>query len=379
MILTFAEDFTNTNDLDSQLMSTPDSGLYLNRGVHPIVTIDNLLTFLPNKSFTFNTWVSGTTYNKFETSRKKTDIVTYEDIIYQSLSDSNNGNQPDISSSDWLVTDINSLRIKAFLRTIDDNMLSALSLNRKLIENQYIYNVGEDLQTLPSDYAAWVFEPKHSDYVKIRINQIGIQANTTTPQSLYIVNQGVLLDTLTLNPNNGILEFEDVGYTISGKGKFYFIIDAQEVKSNSAYNDSLKYDGFVCYPAIGTGSEPETAIFSATTQGNGLNFNVSAYLDSSVYVVNNKIDLAKFYQSQFEYDFIRMILHNANNRSNSDQRIQTDTVNLNLLATESLNLDMSTVAKKYKEQKQIAIDSINRTFDKFLHKKRGLRVKRRVL
>ncbi len=370
MDLTFAVDFTNTVDLDDQLVGVSDSGLYWNRGVIPILTINNLLAYLPVISFTFPAWDTDTTYNEFDTSRSKGDIVTYESVIYQSLVASNVGNQPDGNPAEWLVTNIDSLRIKSFIWTVEDNFRSALTLDRKLIENQFIYNVGETAQTLPNDFAAWVFEPKGSDYVKIRINQIALQANTTDAQSLYVINQGQLITTLTLNPNDGILSFEDVGYTISGKGRFILAIDSQEVLADGAYNDPLRYDGFVCYPMVGTGASPQAAEYTESFSSNGMNFNISAYLDSSVYLENNSIDFVKFMQVQMELDFIRMVLHNSNTRANRDSRnLINDQLTQQLLSTESLNLDLDTIAAKYQREKKIAAEAVNRTFDRFLKKK----------
>lgn len=380
MVLTFAEDFTSTVQLDSELVGTPESGLYWNRGVHPILNVDNVLKLLPIISFTFSDWNTLTVYNKFQTSRKRSDVVLKNNKVYQSLTDSNVGNDPESDTTNWLETNIESLRIKSFIWTVEDNFSSALKLNRKLIENQYIYNVGESTQTLANDFSGWAFEPKGSDYVKIKINQMSLQALTTNPVSIYVINQGQLIDTLTLNPNNGVLEFEEVGYTISGKGRFLFVFDSQDVLSENAFNDPLRYSGFVCYPVNGIGSTAQDAEYSESSLGNGLNFNVSAYLDSDVYVENNKVFLAKFLQTQMELDFIKMLTHNTNSRSNGTQRIIADNDrSLNLLATESLNSDLNTVAKKYQEQKRIAIDSINKTFDKFLHAPKGFKVKRKVL
>ena len=248
MILTFAEDFTSNDILDSELLGSSESGLYWNRGTHPIVTVENLLSFLPNKTITFSAYNTGTTYSKFSESRKRSDIVTFNDKTWQSTADNNTGNEPSDSSVYWLETNENSLRLKSFIFNVDDNVLSALSLNRKLIENQYIYNVGETVKTLSNDYSGWVFEPKNSDYVKIRINQMSLQANTTDPVVVTVINQGSVVTTLTLNPDNGRLVFEDVDYTFSGKGKFYFVFPSQEVLSENAYNDPLRYEGFVCYP-----------------------------------------------------------------------------------------------------------------------------------
>ena len=381
MVLTFAEDFTSTVDLDSQLAGTPESGLYWNRGVHPVLTIEGLLSILPIISFTFPVWDNATTYNEFNTSRKKSDIVTLDSVIYQSLTDANLNNSPDeVDSSDWLVTNIESIRIKAFIWTVEDNFKSALTLDRKLIENQFIYNVGETLQTLSNDFSGWAFEPKGSDYVKIRINQMGLQANTTTPQSVFVINQGQLITTLTLNPNDGILEFEDVGYTISGKGRFLFVIDSQEVLSENAFNDPLRYDGFVCYPVTGIGAVAKDAEYSDISTGNGLNFNVSVYLDSDLYITNNKIDFAKFLQVQMELDFVKTLLHNANFRSNAEERtLLSSELTQQLLSTEALNLELNTIARKYQFEKQIAVEAVNKTFDKFLKKKNSFVVNRTVI
>jgi len=283
---------------------------------------------------------------------------------------------PGTDTTYWLETNINSLRIRSFIWTVEDNFISALSLNRKLIENQYIYHVAEELLTLSNDYSGWAFEPKNSDYVKIKINQMSLQANTTEQVVVSVINQGIVKDTITLNPNNGLLEFEDVGYTISGKGVFYFVFPSQEVYSDSSYNDSLKSDGFVCYPISGEGDTPEDADYTKGTTGNGLNFNVSAYLDSSVYVTNCKIDYSQFMKAQFEYDFLRMVVSNSNNQSESAER---NLGNNQLLATESLDTSMLTIARKYAHEVKEAIAAINRTFDNFLKKDVSFTVKRRVL
>ncbi|MCP4336237.1 MAG: hypothetical protein GY679_00080 [Mycoplasma sp.] len=376
MNLTFVQDHTSNVSLDSELMGTPDSGLYWNQGVHPLVTINNLLTFMNEKEFTFSDWAIGTIYVKYEDSQKTTDIVTYNDVIYQSLTDNNTGNQPDISPTNWLETNIESLKIKTFLKSAERNMISQLHLTRKLVDSQYIYNVGETLQTLPNDYAGWVIEPKGSDYVKIRINQLSLQANTTNDVSLYVINQGVLVDTLTLHPQDGRLVFEDIGYSFNGIGKFIFAFDSQEVKTESAYNDPLKYDGFVLYPVSGIGTTPQDADYSFNSNSNGLNFNISAYLDSAQYLNNNLIDFSKMLQTQFEYDLFRLMLSNANNQSSADERnIADNPRTLQLLTTETLDTEHLTIAKKYDVLLQDTKRSINKTFDRFLKSPTKFRVK----
>ena len=377
--LAFAEDFTSSVQLDSELLGTPDSGLFWNRGVHPIVTIDNLLSILPSLTQTFAAYAIGTTYSKFSTSRKKSNVVTYSSKIYQSIADSNVGRQPDISPLFWLETNLDSLKVKSFIWSVEDNVTSALALNRKLIENQFIYNIGSKLTTLSNDWSGWAFEPKGSDYVKIRINQMALQANTTTPVNVYVINQGILVDTLVLNPNNGILEFKNVSHTISGKGRFIFAFGSQEVLAEGAFNDPLKYEGFICYPVNGIGAVAKDAKYSETSNSNGLNFNVSVYLDSSLYITNNSIDFAKFYQAQFELDFMKMASTNSNAESNRQQRNLNNERTLSLIATESLNNELNTVARNYNYQKKAAIEAVNKTFDKFLQAPKGWNITRRTL
>lgn len=380
MNLTFVQDFTSPTNLDSELMGTPDSGLFWNQGVHPLITIENILSFAPLVDFTFSDWEIGTNYGKYETTNKITDIVTYSGKIYQSLVASNTGNQPDTSTSQWLETNIESLRIKRLLKSSENNMISQLMIHRKLVDSQYIYNVGENITTLPNDYAGWVIEPKGSDYVKIRINQLALQATATGDVNLYVINQGALIDTLTLTGNSGRLVFEDVGYSFSGIGKFYFVFDSQEVKINAAYNDPLKYDGFVLYPVSGIGEDPESATYSESSTANGLNFNISAFLDSSQYVTNNLIDFSKMLQTQFEYDILRLMLSNSNNRTNTEERnITGDTRTMQLLSNEALNIEHLTVARKYDTLLKETKESINKTFDRFLKSKPEFKVKTRTL
>ncbi len=248
-----------------------------------------------------------------------------------------------------------------------------------LIENQFIYNIGESLKSINSDFFGWAFEPKGSDYVKIRINQIALQAEGSTALDLYVINQGRLIDTLTLTPKNGVLEFDELNYTIYGKGVFYFILagGTVDVYSEGAYNDPLRYKGFVCYPVTGTGSTAAEAEYSISSASNGLNFNVSCYLDSSLYLDYNKVDLSSFYRTQFEYDFIKMVANNAHNRFNIDERIQA--AEKELIVAESLDLRGLTVAAKYKRHLSETGGVINHTFDKFLKSKKRLKVIKKTI
>ena len=252
--------------------------------------------------------------------------------------------------------------------------ISKLNLNRRLLDSQYLYNVAdltEDTVTtmLPDNYAAWVFEAKGSDYVKFQINEISFQATTATPQNMYVINQGVLVDTLTLNPNaDGRLVFEDISYTFSGKGRWIFAVDSQNVLTNGSSIDPLKYDGFVAYMSSGIGSSPETSTWSDQVTNNGLNFNVKVYLDSSKYLEYNLVDYCAFIQKQWELDVIEAFIFNVNNRINSRERNQLERLDLHVAEVKNGKMEGSIIYMYNKELKE-AKNQLSKTFDRALRPK----------
>ena len=81
------------------------------------------------------------------------------------------------------------------------------------MNNQYLYDDGETAKILENDYAGWVLEPKGSDYVSIRVNEISLQKDGTTPVNVYVINQNKLIDTITIAPDNGRLAFRETDIT----------------------------------------------------------------------------------------------------------------------------------------------------------------------
>ena len=192
MILGIAEDFSSNVVLDSELLSVPTSGMYLNSGVHPSITLDNLLHFLSNLDITPEAWAIGTTYGIYSDSRKRSDLVIYDSKIYQSIK-AGVGQNPATETTYWLETNLESLRLKNLIQNVLDKVYLDLKLTKRIINNANLYEVGKTTITLPNDYAAWIFEPKGSDYTSIRINEVSFQKKSTTPVSLYVINQGILI------------------------------------------------------------------------------------------------------------------------------------------------------------------------------------------
>lgn len=359
MILGVAEDFSSNSLLDSELKIAPSSGMFINSGVHPSITLDNLLHFLPLLSISPLAWSAGTDYTIFTKSRNRTDLVTYNSKIYQSIKEGI-GQQPDTSPDYWLETNIESLRLKNFILQVKDRVYSDLKITNRSIDNHYLYEVGENTVNLPNDYAAWVFEPKGSDYTTIRINEISLQKKSTTPVNLYVINQGVLITTLVITPSNGIVDFKRLDYSFKGKGKWIFAIDSTDVETDGLSVDPLTYKGFVAYTATGTGIAPESASYSFKTNGNGLGFNISSYLDSEAYILNNMSEFGNLIRATLEYMAFTMFYHNSNNREGLQKRIQ---MNSELLLAELKNSSTDSVLKRYENEKSNAVDVLKRSFD----------------
>ncbi|MBL4705936.1 MAG: hypothetical protein JKY54_15525, partial [Flavobacteriales bacterium] len=168
LILGISNDLSSSVSLDADLLAIPDSGMYLNYAVHPSITLDNLLKFLPRLDVTFSAYVAGTTYGKYTDTLQGGDIVEDGGLIYQSIAKGNVGNTPASSPTKWLLTNIDSLRIRNFALSSQSKAIGKLNLNRRLLDSQYLYNVADLTENptttmLSNDYAAWVFEAKGSD------------------------------------------------------------------------------------------------------------------------------------------------------------------------------------------------------------------------
>ena len=370
MILGISEDFSSEVVLDEQLKSIPSSGLFLNSGVHPSITVENLLNFLPKQNFTFTAWNGGTAYGVFLDTRKRTDIVSHNGLIYQSIQAGTNQN-PTTETDYWVETNLESLKLKLFIEQVKDKVYSDLALTKRLVNNQYIYEDGDTSKTLPNDYAAWVLEPKGSDYVSFRINQIAIQANGVTPIDVYVLNQDQLQETVSIAPSDSELVFRNVDINLTGKGSFKLAIDSQDVYTGNATINPLKFNGFVAYTANGTGNAPETATYTYNTFGNGIGINLSAYMDGTQYIDNNIVDLANYVRATFTLMVFELFLHNSNNRTNRSQRIQ---MNDDILIAELRNMQADTVVRKYHREKKRAISVMERTFDTELNDHDGIEI-----
>lgn len=361
MVLGIAEDFTSDVELDKGLTDIPASGLYINSGVHPSITVENLLAFLPTVSLTFERWSEETSYGAFEESRSRRDIVVHEGLKWLSLR-ANTASEPSDDSSDWLETNIDSLRIRFLLMSVKDRVISDLSLNKRLINNQRLYENGDAVNSIDGDYMGWVFEPKGSDYVAITVNEMMIQKAGVDPVTVHVVTGNEVTSTFEIVPDNGRVKFDSVDLTLPLDGVTRLVVESDEVYTSGGVIDPLRFDGFIAYSTIGRGASPESASYSYTTHGNGLGFNITAYLDASKYIKYNLARMGRFVRTVFEQEVFKVFQSNPNNRSNREVLIRMDD---KTLVTELYNnsYDVDTVASRYRKQHKQAVDLIQKTFD----------------
>ncbi len=359
MKIGFAEEYTSNIELDQELKLNSKTGIVLNSGVHPYITVDNLLHFLPFNEIDFKDYIEGTVYNKYSEIQDRKDIVKYNDSLYQCLKNEVLNIAPGSDSSIWMLTSKENIILKSWIEKVRDKVVSDLYLSRRLINSQYIYENGESKYNLPNDYSGWVFEAKGSDYVTITLNEISLQALTNSPVNLYVVNEGQLIDTLVLNPKNGRVSFEELNYSFSGRGKWIFAIESQEVMTNFGWVDELKYDGFVCYPVTGIGNTPESSRYTYQNVSNGLGFNVSVTLESENYLNYNLQNFVGLFKATFEYMTLQMFLANSHQRSNRTE----NGINKDMLMMETKDLEANTSAKRYFYELREAKKIIQKTFD----------------
>jgi hypothetical protein len=362
MLLGITEDFTTENTiLDIQLTAIPQNGLYVNSGTHPVITLRNLLAFLPYVDVTFAAYDVTRSYGVFEKTRSKNDIVTSGGLIYQCIQA--NIGEPVSDTDFWMLTNMDSLRLRNLLFQVKDRVISELNLQKRLIDNQYLYDVGDNTFNPTGDYFGWAVEPKNSDYVRLTINQMSIHNVAAGAVAVYVVNQGELIDTISVVGGNGAVSFKEIDYSFYGKGVFYFLVEPQQMKRKGSFIDVQRYKGFVAYTVTATGNTWSDLDYTISSTDNGIGLNLTVVLDSQVYVDNNLNYLSKFIRNTFEVVCLEMFLNNANNRSNSDERYNIDR---KILITELKDTTTDTVVNRFKHERKRAFELIEKTFDSLL-------------
>ena len=363
----FVSDFSSNVTLDSQILGIPKNGVVLNSGVHSTITIKNLLAYLPEFKQTLSSYSASKEYGDFLESRSVEDLVEDNGIIYQSIKSSNTGN-PLTDTNSWIPTNKESIMLKVMINRVKDRVYNELGLVEKLISSHQLYSEGTETKVLDSNYSGWSFQSKGSDYIKFRINEIALQANTTGNVDLYVIYQKELKDTLSIPVDNGKLKFHNINYDFGGKGEYIFAFNSQEVSASFDYIDPNNYEGFTAYTVSGLGSSPESSDYTYSVSHNGLGFNITTIFDPKSYIDNNANEFAHFIRQAFEYEFFEMILHNSGNRRNDAER--------NLMEKQFIKAQLSvmegnTVAKRYQSAIKEAKRQLREAYDIQLSEESG--------
>lgn len=364
--LAFLNDLTYDGLLDTELSAVKSSGLYVNSGVHTNITVYNILETLAKSKIAFKPYDVNFSYGEFNSSRNSGDIVEDSGKLYQSIVSENVGN-PLTDVNSWLETNEDSIRLKVFLFKVRDRLNADLGLIRKPVANEYIYDSTthgrlEDF-SIPNDYAALILEPKGSNYIKFRINQVALRANSTNPVEIKVVNQGRVVDTFNVTPNNGLLEFQEIGAVLEGQGRFMLVFPSQSIKRGNSFTDMHKYSSFTLSTAVGTGVNPESAEYGTINSDIGLGVNLSTFVDSGVYLENNAPEFAQYVRSTFEYMCFELFLHNGGMRRNEVQRTLFDPKFLEFQLT---SLQGDTVVSRYRAALKKASERMSNVLDKQL-------------
>lgn len=330
MILGIVEDYTSSDVyLDDKLTG---GKVALNKATNPLITLRNILAFLPKINKTFPDWESGT--------YAVGDIVLHDEVLYECISETEE--EPD--GDGWMQTSLDSLRIRAFLDRVEDRVYSEL-FSERLIKSDYVIDKGEREDVLLSnDYSSWVIEPK--GYTSIRLNSISLESDEESID-VYLLDGNKLLDTISITPTSGV-SFTNIDYTYRGFGEFRIAIDSTNVKRGRSVISRLFLNNYDIWVEKGTGDDIEDSDWEVCFEGNGMSLNISVLFDSKKYIENNVNEFSYYFRSTFEYMCFELFLTNPNVRL-GEENVHLDRV---YITNEIKVLQGDTVAKRRIDEKK---------------------------
>lgn len=249
----------NDPTLDSDLL-TSQSGLYYNLS-NPLLTLANLASIAPD--FDRFNWIPYEALDSYMVG----DIIIYLGVNYKSLVNSNVGNTPDLSPTEWEIfnplSDWLRKQEKNALNTVLNNTFLQKRLKRNaktLLENTYLFNSdgGANNQTEATQgrFVGITINQMPKDGIVSIINRIGFQFFQAETFNLYIYHssqeQAISIIPISVNSPNSfewvkvddvILRYmNDNGYQSNTKGSFKI-----------GYFESEISGSIVNYPFDGTG------------------------------------------------------------------------------------------------------------------------------
>lgn len=242
---------------------TTDSGLYF-QDAHPLLTIENIDQSVRNfDHFNFPAYSTTTTYS---TGQR----VRFNNLVYESLIDSNLNNQPDISPTQWTEVNLLSQYLTSQIEGGVNDVVKFMFMDKKvreitksIFENVLLFTgVGSlaDKVIKMDRFVGFAIELKDHNNLQTIINRIGFQFTEANPTfDLYVFHTSRIdpIATLQFNvtgPNNfswhtpttgtiPILEYHSRDYDVGGM----FIIGYYEDDlTGQAIDKKYNFDGEPC-------------------------------------------------------------------------------------------------------------------------------------
>ncbi|MBL7738714.1 MAG: hypothetical protein JNK14_05805 [Chitinophagaceae bacterium] len=213
-------------------VAASSSGVYIDSTAHSLFTIENISACAENFANTeISAYAAGTTY-------AKGDLVLSSGIVYESKVNSNVGNTPDSSPTQWLVTNLLSAYLRRLMNGSINNLFTSVIAEKKLYEvsktlltdiSLYdgVGNLAKKI-TKMSRFVGFVITPKYKDTV-VNISYAGFQFDTANPDlDLYVYHSSQSDPIATINFN--------IATPISFSWKQLATVQRLQANSNT-YND----------------------------------------------------------------------------------------------------------------------------------------------
>jgi hypothetical protein len=307
-----------TSVLDSSLVGNSNSGKYYNSGVNPLITLRNVLAFMPLASeWVISAWSALATYSKGS-------LVTSNSKYYVSLINTNL-NHAVTSTAHWLETTLESVWIKNKLYGLFETVLSKSILANKLFDHVKLYNITDnsDLIVNAGKYVGFEIRPTSSEHLKIIINRIAGQFSEDENPTLYLYNQNTLVTSFEITTIAKQFQFTDItDVSISGEGR-WFLFYNQDDLTGQAYNwplHSTKYVDILPFEVPNTTTDFVNTVNSYGINSYGLGIDFSVFADLTPFILTNAQMFAECIHLQWQYDVFEMFLMNPDVKINMNQR-----------------------------------------------------------
>ena len=397
----------------SDVLKHSDSGIIINDGLIPYLTLQNIKDLGLNYNlFNFNEYNSLTTYitnnrikypfpafdatkiyeenecvilnsigyrslinanlnNEPDKNLDKWSVTAENYLIFDSLQNANLNNQPDINPNFWIEINLFSAFLESRLNFATINVLQKVieTQNRILEQKKLYYGIGKVSDTITENtkWAGLRFNLFRNKNIKVKINRIGLHfTQPNTDLTFYLYNQNTLISTFTAsNISDDFIwvNVKDIEITGDKAGSWYLFYKRSDVYGfavNNKINIKKNTSNFLVLNQfeVPDGTDLKTINESDFKyyQSNIANIDFSVVPDLTNWLIYNKLIFASAIKLQFAIDIYKMFLANENVRANRTER----NINIQDLRTSIYSKDAETILKQLLEE----IENLRLSFGK---------------